>query len=249
MIQYDGNAVIYAIDKGQPIVLKDSAPKQTQQEYRLKTIEYKNKVVIIGKAASGLFRWNRMLESITGLNKFDTSQATDMSQMFSGNERVESLDLSSFNTSNVTDMHAMFENDYALKSLDVSNFNTSNVTNMESMFSCLNLTTLNVSNFNTSKVTNMQRMFTLMDNLRHIDVSNFDTSKVTTMRMMFMMGNDESGDMASRYGIASGKADVSKFNVDSISDIQPYEHFGDIHQLPNLISYLESFSHVPGELR
>lgn len=249
MIQYDGNAVIYAIDKGQPIVLKDSAPKQTQQEYRLKTIEYKNKVVIIGKAASGLFRWNRMLESITGLNKFDTSQATDMSEMFSGNEMVESLDLSSFNTSNVTDMHEMFEGAYALKSLDVSHFDTSNVTNMESMFSYLKLTTLNVSNFNTSKVTNMQRMFTLMDNLRHIDGSNFDTSKVTTMRMMFMMGNDESGDMASRYGIASGKADVSKFNVDSISDIQPYEDFGDIHQLPNLISYLESFSNVPGELR
>ena len=63
-------------------------------------------------------------------------------------------------TSNVTDMNNVFNSCSALTSLDVSKWNTSNVTNMKNMFySCNALTSLDVSKFDTSNVTNMSGMF------------------------------------------------------------------------------------------
>ena len=54
------------------------------------------------------------------------------------------------NTSNVTDMLNMFSGCQSLKSLDLSNFDTSNVDNMNSMFKdCTNLEILDISNFDT----------------------------------------------------------------------------------------------------
>ena len=73
------------------------------------------------------------------------------------------------NTSNVTDMTNMFSTCRGLTSLDVSNFNTSNVTNMNGMFgSCTSLTSLDLSNFDTSKVTSMINMFNGCTSLRTI---------------------------------------------------------------------------------
>ena len=108
------------------------------------------------------------------------------SSMFSNNGNISSLDVSNFDTSQVTDMNNMFFYCTALTSLDVSNFVTSQVTNMSSMFNyCTALTSLDVSNFDTSKVTNMRNMFYHCSSLTSLDVSNFDTSKVTVAIAMF----------------------------------------------------------------
>ena len=90
-----------------------------------------------------------------------------------------------WDTSNVTNMSNMFEKCSKLTSLDVSNFDTSNVTTMSRMFhTCTSLTSLDVSNFDTSKVTNMTAMFFTCNSLTSLDVSNFDTSNVTDMNSM-----------------------------------------------------------------
>ena len=126
--------------------------------------------------------------NLTSLNlsNFDTSKVTNMSSMFCGMSRLTSLDLSSFDTSKVTNMDHMFSNTYNLTTLDLSNFNTSKVTDMQWMFNGMdNLTTLNLSNFDTSKVTNMSSMFYGMSRLTTLNLSNFDTSKVTDMNNMF----------------------------------------------------------------
>ena len=126
--------------------------------------------------------------NLTSLNlsNFDTSKVTNMSSMFCGMSRLTSLDLSSFDTSKVTNMDHMFSNTYNLTTLDLSNFNTSKVTDMQWMFNGMdNLTTLNLSNFDTSKVTNMSSMFYGMSRLTSLNLSNFDTSKVTDMNSMF----------------------------------------------------------------
>ncbi|WEV42012.1 BspA family leucine-rich repeat surface protein [Bifidobacterium sp. ESL0682] len=117
---------------------------------------------------------------------WNTSQVTDMSNMFHLCYNLTSLDLSNFDTSHVTNMSNMFS-DTSLASLDLSNFNTSHVTNMNSMFQdCSNLTSLNLSNFNTSLVTDMSYMFqnTVLTTL---DLSNFDTSHVTSDYMRWML--------------------------------------------------------------
>ena len=128
---------------------------------------------------------------------FDTSNTTDMSEMFSSFINITSLDLSSFDTSKVTDMHGMFSACHSLTSLNVSNFNTRNVTNMGGMFvECPNLKSLDLSSFDTSNVTNMSTMFALgvwrpnegiiiKSELTSLDLSRFNTSNVTDMSYMF----------------------------------------------------------------
>ena len=120
------------------------------------------------------------------LSSFDTSNVIVMSYMFNGCQSLTTLDLSGFNTSNVTDMSDMFNYCQQLTNINISSFNTSNVLDMSRMFnSCTKLLDLNLSNFDTSKVTNMSGMFNYCRELDTIDLSNFDTSKVTNMSTMF----------------------------------------------------------------
>ena len=122
------------------------------------------------------------------LSSFDTSKVTNMSSMFENMYNLTTINLSSFDTSQVTDMHNMFFEISNLTTLDLSSFDTSQVTNMSSMFSGMHdLATLNLSNFDTSKVTNMGFMFYSMTNLVALDLSNFNTSKVTNMNDMFSL--------------------------------------------------------------
>lgn len=127
--------------------------------------------------------------SLTSLNfNFDTSHVTDMSFMFRECESLEYVGVGNFDTSQVTNMSGMFFCCENLKTLLLTTFDTSNVVNMEVMFrSCGSLTHLNVSSFDTSQVTNMASMFYDCRNLESLDLTNFDTSQVTNMSGMFDM--------------------------------------------------------------
>ena len=112
------------------------------------------------------------------LSDFDTSNVTDMSYMFAGNQS-SNLDLSNFDTSNVIDFSGMFWRCESAE-LDLSSFDTSNVTNVYWMFyDCLNLKTIYVSNkFNTSNVTGAPRMFENATNLVGGAGTTYNSSKV-----------------------------------------------------------------------
>ena len=149
----------------------------------IKTVSFVGNVKPISTAY-----WFDGCKNLTSINftNLNTSNVTDMSNMFNWCNSLTSLDLSNFNTSNVTNMNWMFCNCNSLKSLDLSSFNTSNVTNMSNMFCfCRSLTSLDLSNFNTSKVTDMSSMFNWCDSLKYLDLSSFNTSKVTNMSRMF----------------------------------------------------------------
>ena len=132
----------------------------------------------------GMFSGSNATE-IKGLEKFDTSNVTNMITMFSYCS-AESLNLSSFDTSKVTNMNWMF----AYLNLDnikgLEKLNTSNVTDMFGMFngSKNNNGIFYLNNIDTSKVTNMRQMFSSAE-FKEIDISNFDTSNVTNMSSMF----------------------------------------------------------------
>ena len=116
----------------------------------------------------------------------DTSNVTDMGQMFLFCSGLTSLDLSHFDTSNVTDMNGMFYQCSGLTSIDLSSFNTSNVTDMGWMFNnCKKLTSLDISNFDTSNVTDMSYMFGSCNGLTSLDLSGWNLSNVTNMDRMF----------------------------------------------------------------
>ncbi len=114
---------------------------------------------------------------ITGLQYFDTSNVTDMSEMFYG------VSQSSFSTDT-----------YEL-TLDVSSFDTSKVTTMYRMFGsmtggspmkCSLKKVITGEKFDTSKVTNMKEMFVRREDLSTITVAkDWDTSAVTEDKDMF----------------------------------------------------------------
>ena len=136
----------------------------------------------------GLFAQDTSLiaADLTGL---DTSDVTNMANMFIGCYCLESLVLpDSFVTSNVTTMRSMFYNCASLSSLDLSNFATSEVRNMGSMFGdCRSLTSLVLPDtFDTSNVTDMECMFDNCYNLVSLTLPDtFNTSHVTKMNNMF----------------------------------------------------------------
>ena len=153
------------------------------------------------------------LTSITNLSYLNTSQVTDMSNMFASCSSLESIDLSNFNTANVTNMNYMFASCSKLKSLDLSLFNTANVTDMGGMFyKCNTLANLDLSKFNTSKVTDMTYMFNSCSNLTSINMNNFDTSKVKSMACMFESCSNLSS------------LDVSMFNTSSVTNFNSMFH-------------------------
>ena len=126
------------------------------------------------------------LQVITGLDKLNTTNVTNMSRMFYGCYSLTSLDLSSFNTANVTNMVCMFYGCYSLTSLDLSSFNTAKVTDMQLMFGyCSALTSLDLSSFNTANVMKMNSMFVVCTALTSLDLSNFNTANVWYMNHMF----------------------------------------------------------------
>ncbi len=87
------------------------------------------------------------------------SNVTNMSYLYNSN-RSKSIDVSGLNTSNVTNMQQMFYNCSSLTNLSLSNFNTSNVTNMQQMFyNCSILKNLDIRNFDFSNVTSYSNMF------------------------------------------------------------------------------------------
>ena len=126
------------------------------------------------------------LTSIEGIEYLNTSQVTDMHNMFYNCYHLQTTDFSGFDTRKVKNMSNMFYNCGSLKSLDISNFNTSEVTNMRSMFyHCIGLTSLDLSHLNTSKVSIMISMFELCLNLLSVNLSGWDTRNVGSMDYMF----------------------------------------------------------------
>jgi surface protein len=117
-------------------------------------------------------------DRIVYLPKIDTSDVTDMANMFNTCRTLVSIP--QLDTSNVTNMSYMFAYCSALAS--IPQLDTSSVTNMNSMFYyCYSL--VSIPQLDTSSVTNMNTMFYYCYSL--VSIPQLDTSSVTNMRSMF----------------------------------------------------------------
>ena len=107
------------------------------------------------------FLFCRALTDIQGIKNLNTSQVTDMGNMFNGCSNLTTLDLSGFDTQKVNWMNSMFCNCSKLTTLDLSSFNTAKVKDMHDMFYyCKSLTTIYVSgSLTTDCVTSSEAMF------------------------------------------------------------------------------------------
>lgn len=125
------------------------------------------------------------LSEETGM--LDTSLLTSMRGMFFSTltTKVENVDVSEWDTSNVTDMAQMFR-ESKIKNINMSKWNTSKVTTMNQMFrSCSLLETINISNFDTSSLENFSDVFSRCPKLKEIDLSSATFDKVTTVASLF----------------------------------------------------------------
>ena len=155
---------------------------------------------------------NTVATEIKGLENFDTSKVTNMARMFV-NSKASKLNLSNFDTSSVTVMGAMFGNTVATEIKGLENFDTSKVTNMASMFAGSAVTVIDVSNFDTSNVTNMNKMFNSAKNLKTIYVSDkFKTDSVTTSTDMFTDSTNLVGGEGTAYD--SNNVDATYARID-----------------------------------
>lgn len=133
------------------------------------------------------------------LKNFDTSECTNLSNLFQNCSNLKELDISSWDTSKVTGMRDMFSNCSSLTSVNLSYFDFSNIgsnilndfNSLEGMFFyCLSLTSVIwpeevFINKNGKTVGSMSLMFYGCSSLTSIDLSSFNTSNVTNMGQMF----------------------------------------------------------------
>ena len=148
------------------------------------------------------------LVSITGMEYLNTSEVTDMSQMFEACRSLREIDLSHFNTEKVKKMSLMFAFCSSLMSLDLSSFHTPQLLEMKEMFEgCEALTNLDMRNFNTEKIEDMSTLFLYCYALTNLDISSFDTRNVTKMTGMF----------SQCYALKS--LDLSHFNTEKVTSM------------------------------
>jgi len=125
----------------------------------------------------------------------------------------QTFDLSNLDTSNVTDMSDMFNDSYAREFIGLDTLDVSNVTNMEEMFSGFNLGSdehvlgLNISEWDTSNVTNMTYMFynasTGYAAENPLDLSGWDVSKVTSYNDFILDITPEGSIIPPNFGATS----------------------------------------------
>ena len=145
--------------------------------------------VIAPKDSSGLFSSLSNAKEFVGLPNLDTSQVTNMSDMFDACG-VKELDLSNWDTSKVTNMRFMFADCFNLEKINLKSFNTKNVTTMQCMFfGCTKIRKLDLSSFETPKLEDADEMFDGDgDRLDYVDMRNFGNPKISQIGDIFIHG-------------------------------------------------------------
>lgn len=134
--------------------------------------------------ASSLFSNCRALEAVSGSP--DTSRVTDMSSMFEGRTKLDSVELAGYRTGQVTSFSKMFKNCVALQTVDLGTFTLDRAPSLASMFEgCTSLETVYNCNFNTQYVPSFEAMFKKCAALKNINLAAFNTSAATSLAYMF----------------------------------------------------------------
>lgn len=158
-------------------------------------------IISNGGSCIGLFAGFSKLESIEGLEYFDTRSIWSTESMFEGCSSLTELDLSHFRTSvdhdpnvigyqGVLHMDAMFQNCSSLKTLDLRSFDTGKVVTASLMFyGCTSLESIDLSSFNIESLSSANSMFQDCTSLRELDLSSFNNTQMSLQNISQMFLN------------------------------------------------------------
>jgi len=137
------------------------------------------------------------------ISHWDTSNVTDMSEMFTGATLFNS-DIGRWDTSSVTNMSGMFSNARAFNQ-DISRWDTSAVTSMAKMFSDAKAFNQGIGRWNTTSVKDMAGLFHGAYSFNQ-DIGRWDTSAVENMSQMF-------------HNAVSFNQDIGNWNTSSVKNM------------------------------
>lgn len=199
---------------------------------------------------SGAFEYMGDGSILHGFEYWDTSNVTDMSDIFKGCSNMDNsyeLDLHRWDTSNVTTLASAFEieSSYALFDLDLQGWDISNVTDLSNTFTGYSSDHLyrkidtNVANWDTSNVTTMHNLFANV-NLNTTDsnftslsgLANWNVSNVLDMSSMFCRFRIE-GSSDVDYSPLNGWEAQFYSHVDAVNFEYMFEDAGSGATMPN----------------
>jgi len=161
------------------------------------------------------------------IGNWDTSNITDMSDMFQGATSFNQ-DIGGWDTSSVNNMFSMFFGASSFNQ-DISNWNVSNVTDMSKMFQAAIQFNGNISNWNTINVTTTNLMFNSATSFNQ-DL-NWNTTNLEDASGMFIGATSFNGDisnwntsnllnMQSTFaGATSFNGDINDWNTSSVTNM------------------------------
>lgn len=207
-IYFRGNEIV-ALYKGDTLIFKKSPKVYKIKGTVTKDSGYTEFNLTYNKGQRVNVKVNKDLTFETDLQE----PLTNARAMFQGMSYLETLDLNSLDTSQVTDMYDMFNQSIYLKDIKL-NIDTSKVTDMSFMFlGCNGLETLDLSNFNTINLKSARQMISFCDKLKTVDASNFDTRNLADFNSMFS-NCDELTTLYANIDFSKAYTDLSLFHSD-----------------------------------
>lgn len=134
---------------------------------------------------SGVFRDSKTAGTHTDISSWDTSKATDMSQMFMGDDLDDFTGIDGLDISAAKNLNGIFSSAHSSTPLDLSAWDTGSATDMGFMFSSFQGTVKGLEGFNTSSAVYFWSMFQDMKAASPIDLSAWDTRNASNTRQMF----------------------------------------------------------------
>lgn len=165
----------------------------------------------------GMFKDDKLLSTIVGLDKLNTSNVLNFNSMFENCKNLTTIDVSNFDTSSATTMSKMFYNATALKSLDVSGFSLTGVNDISYMFAAsgqsgfinMNLEEIKgLESWNATNVENMEGVFRKNRKIETLNIGGWNVSSVTNLSYMF----DSCENLTSIY--------LTKWNTSNVTTLE-----------------------------
>ena len=163
------------------------------------------------------------LENISGLKYLNTSEVTNMMQMFASRSKLTSLDLSGWNVENLGSTLAMFAFGSSLKTIDLRGWKTTSLFNTSQMFyGCTSLATIYVSDeWTNANIGNSDNMFAECTSLKGYQGTTYDADHVDAAYARLDGGTSAPGYFsemtAAPYAVLSTDGSTLTFYYDKLS--------------------------------